>query len=74
MTEMARGQPTHDESLHHPNRDQDENPMTETNQHVQRVQEELTKFQTTMEELRELRSVADELRNFRKMIRLKRYD
>jgi len=48
--------------------------MTETNQYVKRVQEELTKFEDTMEELRALRSVADELRSFRKMIKLKRYD
>jgi ABC-type uncharacterized transport system fused permease/ATPase subunit len=48
--------------------------MTETNQYVKRVQEELTKFEDTMEELQALRSVADELRSFRKMIKLKRYD
>jgi hypothetical protein len=48
--------------------------MTETQQYVRKVQEELTKFETTMEELRALRSVADELKSFRRMIKLKRYD
>jgi len=48
--------------------------MTETNQYVKKVQEELLKFEDTMEELRTLRSVADELRSFRRMIKLKRYD
>jgi hypothetical protein len=48
--------------------------MTETRNYIKRVQQELTKFETTMEELRLLRSVADELKTFRKMIKIKRYD
>jgi hypothetical protein len=41
---------------------------------LQKIHEEMTKFEKTMEELRLLKHVSQDLKNYRKMIKLKKYD
>jgi hypothetical protein len=41
---------------------------------LQKIHEEITKFEKTMEELRLLKNVSQDLKNYRKMIKLKKYD
>jgi hypothetical protein len=48
--------------------------MNESRSHMERLYEELVKFERTMEELRLLKLVADDLKSFRKMIKIRRYD
>jgi hypothetical protein len=48
--------------------------VDENERSLNRIREELIKFEKTMEELRLLKDVAEDLKSFRRMIKLKRYD
>ena len=50
------------------------NTMKRDKAPIQKLREELTKFERTMQELRVLKQVATDLRSYRKMITLKKYD
>jgi hypothetical protein len=41
---------------------------------IEKLHEELARFETTMQELSTLRLIADDLKSYKRMIRLKRYD
>jgi len=48
--------------------------MSENERFLQKIREELTKFERAMEEMRFLKRVARDLKSFREMIKLKEYD
>ncbi|MCJ7423654.1 hypothetical protein MUP01_05225 [Candidatus Bathyarchaeota archaeon] len=48
--------------------------MNENKTPLQRIHEELAKFEKTMAEIHLLKCVAADLRSYRRMIRVKKYD